>query len=88
MFQEILLTLATPKFPSMYKVKPGNGPAAWQKHFAEESDKLNNLRNRAAMFQTRVAAEVAKRKFGGHIETDFTVFPTNEMARVNLIIIK
>lgn len=85
--QEILIALATPKFPPMYKVKPGHGPTVWQKHFAEESDKINNLRNRAAEFQNKVAIEVAKRKFGGHIDTDFTVFPTNEMTRVNILLV-
>lgn len=83
------MTLATPKFPQMYKAKPGNGPGAWEKHFAEERDKMLSLKRRAEDFKTKVAAEIVKRKFGGQIETDFTVFPTIEMTKVgNFINIK
>ncbi|KAJ8920221.1 hypothetical protein NQ315_011882 [Exocentrus adspersus] len=79
--QEILMALATPKFPSIYKVKPGNGPAAWQKHFIEEKARMLDLQLRAEAFQAKVAAERVKRKFGGKIETDLAVFPTKEMAK-------
>ncbi|CAH0555290.1 unnamed protein product [Brassicogethes aeneus] len=79
--QEILLALAKPTFPPIYKLKPGNGPAAWHKHFVEEQQKILNLKQRADDFQSKVAAESVKRKFGGKIETDFTVFPTKEMAK-------
>lgn len=80
--QEILFALATPKFPPIYKVKPGNGQAAWKKHFAEENDRMLGLKRRADDFSTRVAAEVVRRKFGGHVEADFSVFPTIEMKKV------
>lgn len=80
--QEILFTLATPKFPAIYKLKPGNGPAAWQKHFAEENDKMLYLKRRAEEFQAKVAAEIVRRKYGGHVEADFAVFPTIEMKKV------
>lgn len=76
------MTLARPKFPAIYKVKPGNGVSAWQKHFAEEADKIISLKCRAEEFQNKVASETIKRKFGGHITTDFTVFPTIEMKKV------
>ncbi|XP_025834813.1 dynactin subunit 1 [Agrilus planipennis] len=79
--QEILLTLATPRFPSIYKAKNGNGPALWKKHLIEETDRLLDLRRRSEEFQTRVAAEVVKRKHGGQIETDLTIFPTAEMTK-------
>ncbi|XP_044259661.1 dynactin subunit 1 isoform X3 [Tribolium madens] len=79
--QEILLSLAKPKFPQIYKVKPGNGPAAWKKHFAEENDKLMDLNRRAREFQTKVANEIIKRKMGGRVEADFAVFPTIEMVK-------
>ncbi|KAF5304178.1 hypothetical protein FQR65_LT08072 [Abscondita terminalis] len=79
--QEILMTLATPKFPSLSNVKPGNGPAAWKKHFAEENDKMYDLKKRADEFRSKVAAEIVKRKFGGQIETDFVVFPTIELTK-------
>lgn len=80
--QEILFTLATPKFPSIYKLKPGNGPAAWQKHFAEENEKMLRLKRRADEFRARVAEEIVRRKYGGHVEADFAVFPTIEMKKV------
>nr|XP_015838702.1 PREDICTED: dynactin subunit 1 isoform X2 [Tribolium castaneum] len=79
--QEILMSLAKPKFPQIYKVKPGNGPAAWKKHFAEENDKLADLNRRAREFQTKVANEIIKRKMGGRVEADFAVFPTIEMVK-------
>ncbi|KAK5644921.1 hypothetical protein RI129_006221 [Pyrocoelia pectoralis] len=77
--QDILMTLATPTFPSVSKIKPGNGPAMWKKHFLGERDKIFGLKLRAEHFRTKVAAEIVKRKFGGQIETDFVVFPTVEM---------
>lgn len=80
--QEILMVLATPKFPPIYKVKPGNGPVAWQRHFIEEKARMLDLQLRAEAFQSKVAAERVKRKFGGKIETDLTIFPTKEMAKV------
>ncbi|XP_018575471.1 dynactin subunit 1 isoform X5 [Anoplophora glabripennis] len=79
--QEILMALATPKFPPIYKVKPGNGPAAWQRHFIEEKARMLDLQLRAEAFQSKVAAERVKRKFGGKIETDLVIFPTKEMAK-------
>lgn len=80
--QEILITLASPQFPSIYKLKPGNGPAAWQKHFAEQNAKILLLKRKAEEFQTRVAHVAVQRKYGGFIETDFTIFPTVEMSKV------
>ncbi|XP_017784402.1 PREDICTED: dynactin subunit 1 isoform X2 [Nicrophorus vespilloides] len=79
--QEILMNLAKPRFPPIYKVQPGNGPAAWQKHFAEERDRMMALKRRADDFQSKVTAEAVRRKFGGSIETDFTIFPTIEMTK-------
>ncbi|XP_049823261.1 dynactin subunit 1 isoform X2 [Aethina tumida] len=79
--QDILMTLAKPTFPSIWKLKPGNGPAAWQKHFVEEQQKMLSLKRRAEEFQLKVAAESVKRKYGGRIDTDFTMFPTKEMAK-------
>ncbi|RZC39748.1 dynactin subunit 1 [Asbolus verrucosus] len=79
--QEILMNLAKPKFPQVYKVKPGNGPAVWQKHFAEENDRLLDLNRRAKEFQAKVASEIVKRKLGGRVEADFAVFPTIEMVK-------
>lgn len=80
--QEILMALASPQFPSIYKLKPGNGPAAWQKHFAEQNAKVLHLKHRAEEFQTRVAHAAVQRKYGGFIESDFTIFPTVEMSKV------
>lgn len=82
--QEILMTLAKPKFPSIYKAKPGNGPAAWKKHFAEEANKLLTLKMKSEQFQNTVAKEIIQRKYGGHIEADFTTFPTAEMKKVRI----
>ncbi|XP_030761561.1 dynactin subunit 1 isoform X2 [Sitophilus oryzae] len=79
--QEILMTLAKPTFPAVYKVKPGNGQAAWMRHFAEEQNKITDLKRRAEEFQTRVAKEAVLRKYGGKIEADFNVFPTKEMVK-------
>ncbi|XP_063907732.1 dynactin subunit 1 isoform X2 [Zophobas morio] len=79
--QEILMSLAKPNFPQIYKVKAGNGPAAWQKHFAEERDKMLDLGRRAKDFQSKVANEIVRRKLGGKVEADFTVFPTIEMVK-------
>lgn len=81
------MSLATQKFPAMYKIKPGNGTHAWKKHFAEEKDKMLNLKRRAEEFQSKVAAEIVGRKFGGQIERDFTVFPTIEMTKVKVYLI-
>ncbi|KAF5292478.1 hypothetical protein FQA39_LY14025 [Lamprigera yunnana] len=80
--QEILVTLATPKFPVTSKVKSGSGPIVWRKHFSEEKDKMLNLKKRTDTFRAKVASEIVKRKFGGQIETDFVVFPTVEMTNV------
>lgn len=80
--QEILLALATPKFPSLYKAKPGNVTLVLQKHVAERNSQILNLKLKAEEFQRKVMNEAIKRKFGGNIETDFTVFPTIEMSKV------
>ncbi|CAH1099765.1 unnamed protein product [Psylliodes chrysocephalus] len=79
--QELLLHLAKPTFPSISKLKPGNGPAAWKRHFAEEQNKLLTLKRKRDDFQSKVAAEAVRRKFGGKIESDLTVFPTKEMTK-------
>lgn len=76
------MALAKPTFPAVYKVKPGNGPAAWQRHFVEEQNRILDLKRRAEQFQTRVAEETVKRKCGGRIQTDLTLFPTKEMTKV------
>lgn len=79
--QEILMTLATPKFPAVYTAKPGSGVGMWKKHFAEEDDRLRSLKLRAEEFQSKVAAEIVKRKYGGQVEADFAIFPTCEMTK-------
>ncbi|KAF7279198.1 hypothetical protein GWI33_007604 [Rhynchophorus ferrugineus] len=79
--QEILMALARPTFPAIYKLAPGNGTAAWVKHFAEEQNKINSLKRRAEEFQAKVAREAIKRKNGGRIDANFTMFPTKEMAK-------
>lgn len=81
------MTLAKPTFPAIYKVSPANRPTAWQRHFVEEKNKIFNLQKRAEQFQTKVATEAVIRKFGGKIETDFTIFPTKEMTKVSCFII-
>ncbi|KAL1514252.1 hypothetical protein ABEB36_003539 [Hypothenemus hampei] len=77
--QEILMTLAKPVFPAVYKVKPGNGQAVWMRHFFTQQSKIADLKKRAEEFQARVAQETIKRKYGGRINADFNVFPTKEM---------
>lgn len=79
--QEILMSLAKPTFPPIYKVKPGNGQEAWVRHFAEEQNRIADLRRRAENFQTKVANEMIKRKYGGRIVADFNIFPTKEMVK-------
>ncbi|KAJ8938699.1 hypothetical protein NQ318_007987 [Aromia moschata] len=79
--QEILMALATPRFPAVYKVKNGHGSAAWKRHFLEENDRMIDLKRRAEIFQSKVVAERVKRKFGGKIQTDLTIFPTKEMVK-------
>jgi len=79
--QEILMSLAKPTFPPVYKVKPGNGQNAWLRHFTEEQNRIAQLKRRAEHFQTKVAQETIKRKYGGRIDSDFNVFPTKEMAK-------
>lgn len=74
--------MAKPVFPPVYKAKSGNGAHAWVKHFAEEHDKMLNLKRRAEDFQCKVANEAMKRKYGGFVEADFTIFPTVEMTKV------
>lgn len=76
------MTLSKPTFPAIYKISPSNRVSAWQRHFIEEKNKILNLQKRAEQFQSKVAAEAVKRKFGGKIETDFTIFPTKEMTKV------
>lgn len=76
-------TLAKPTFPPIYKAKPGQGTAAWRKHFAEEANKLLALKSKSDDFQNKVAKEIIKRKYGGRIETDCTIFPTIEMKKVS-----
>lgn len=90
--QDILMTLATPKFPQIYSNNKsssgiGTGQIAWQKHFAEENHKLLELKRRADEFRSKVAREIVSRKYGGRVEADFTVFPTIEMVKVCTIII-
>ncbi|XP_044753810.1 dynactin subunit 1 isoform X2 [Coccinella septempunctata] len=79
--QEILLNLAKPKFPSVYKYKANNMAQAWNKHFAEEHSKWLDLERRAQNFQSRVAENILKKKEGGRIKADFATFPTNEMTK-------
>ncbi|CAH1170858.1 unnamed protein product [Phaedon cochleariae] len=79
--QDILMALAKPTFPAIYKTKPGNGPAAWQRHFVNEHNRILELNRRAEHFQSKVATEVVKRKHGGRIESDLTFFPTKEMTK-------
>lgn len=81
------MELAKPKFPPIYKVKPEQCSAAWQKHFAEEADRILALKSKSEEFQSKVAKEIVNRKYGGHVETDFAVFPTVEMTRVSFYII-
>lgn len=80
--QEIWMTLATPKFPAVSMAKPGHAMNLWKRHFAAEDDRLRSLKMRAEAFQDKVAKEIVKRKFGGQVEADFTVFPTAEMTKV------
>ncbi|KAL3270021.1 hypothetical protein HHI36_009077 [Cryptolaemus montrouzieri] len=79
--QEILVTLARPKFPPVYECRSGNVEQAWKKHFAEERDKWLNLQKTTEEFQAKVAAEILKRRKGGRVEADFAIFPTSEMAK-------
>ncbi|KAK9873195.1 hypothetical protein WA026_021428 [Henosepilachna vigintioctopunctata] len=79
--QEILMTLANPKFPPVYKCKVEQVAQAWNTHFAEERDKWLYLQKRAEQFQDNVAAEFLKRKKGSRVEADFMIFPTNEMTK-------
>lgn len=79
--QEVLLTLAKPKFPSVYKYKAHNMTQVWNKHFAEERCIWLNLEKKAEDFQSRVTANILKKKEGGHIQADFAVFPTIEMKK-------
>lgn len=78
-------TLAKPEFPPVYNAKRGNGMNAWIKHFSEEEDKMLNLKNRVDEFRSKVAEQVIKRKHGGYVEADFTIFPTVEMTKVKSI---
>ncbi|CAG9772136.1 unnamed protein product [Ceutorhynchus assimilis] len=79
--QEILMSLAKPVFPPIYKAKPGNGQAAWLRHFADEQNRIADLKMRARQFQDKVARETVRRKYGGRIDADFNVFPTKEMVK-------
>ncbi|CAG9857585.1 unnamed protein product [Phyllotreta striolata] len=79
--QEVLSHLAKPTFPAVHKLKSGNGPAAWKRHFAEEESKLLLLKRKREEFEAKVAAEIVQRKFGGRIESDLAVFPTKEMTK-------
>ncbi|XP_057658950.1 dynactin subunit 1-like isoform X2 [Diorhabda carinulata] len=79
--QKLLVHMSKPTFPAIYKLKPGNGPAAWKRHFAEEQNKLIVLNRAREQFQSKVAAEAVKRKFGARIESDLTIFPTKEMTK-------
>ncbi|XP_065173982.1 dynactin subunit 1 isoform X2 [Atheta coriaria] len=79
--QEILMSLAMPKFPSIYKLQPELRLNGWQRHFADKQAKLIRLKARAAAFQRKVMIESMKRQFGSQVGSDFTVFPTNEMKK-------
>ncbi|VEN45973.1 unnamed protein product [Callosobruchus maculatus] len=79
--KEILSSLAKSSFPQMHKVKPENRVEAWRRHFLEEKGRILSLKLKAEQFQAKVAAEAVKRKRGGRIEADFTVFPTKEMTK-------
>lgn len=78
------MTLARPTFPAIYKLSPSNRISAWQRHFIEEENKMLTLQRRAEQFQSKVANEAVKRKFGAKIQTDFAIFPTKEMTKVSL----
>ncbi|XP_050299895.1 dynactin subunit 1 isoform X2 [Anthonomus grandis grandis] len=79
--QEILMSLAKPVFPAIYKVSPEKRQAEWIRHFAEEQNKMAELRRRSEDFQNRVAKETVKRKYGGRIDADFDVFPTRQLVK-------
>ncbi|XP_060529168.1 dynactin subunit 1 [Cylas formicarius] len=79
--QEICMALAKPTFPAIYKCKPGLSQAAWQRHFLDEQNRIDELRHRAQEFQAKVAQETVKRRSGGKIQADFNMFPTREMVK-------
>lgn len=83
LLQEILMSLAKPIVPQIYKLKPGSTKEAFTKHFTDQRQRIAALKMRAQQFQDKVAREVVKRKYGGRINADFTVFPTKEMAKVS-----
>lgn len=78
------MTLAKPSFPSFANVKPGAEELVWQRHFADEQNKIADLQKRAQDFQNRAVQETIRRKHGGRIDADFHVFPTKEMVKVRV----
>lgn len=81
------MSLAKPVVPQIYKLKPGSTKEAFTKHFTDQRQRIAALKMRAEQFQNKVAREVVKRKYGGRIDADFTVFPTKEMTKVSFSLI-
>lgn len=77
------MSLAKPVVPQIYKLKPGSTKEAFTKHFTDQRQRIAALKMRAQQFQDKVTREVVKRKYGGRIDADFTVFPTKEMTKVS-----
>lgn len=60
--------------PSLDKHVPSN-------HILNERYRMKKFQEKVQALQSEVMSEVIKRKHGGKIETDLTVFPTPEMAK-------
>lgn len=83
MLKEILMHMAKPRIVPVYNAKkPGEGKTICKKFFAEEEDKVNNLKLKAQKFRAKVAALILKKKPGSQIEADFNIFPTMELTKV------
>lgn len=80
------MSLAKPVVPQIYKLKPGSTKEAFTKHFTDQRQRIAALKMRAQQFQDKVTREVVKRKYGGRIDADFTVFPTKEMTKVSFFL--
>lgn len=83
------MTLATPKVVDISNRKPGSEAwldrAAPRNCFLNEINRLQALKTRTDQFATKVRTEIVKRKTGCKTKSDFALFPTKEMSKVNYV---
>ncbi|XP_067011702.2 dynactin subunit 1 isoform X2 [Anabrus simplex] len=83
--KEVLQTLACPKVVDISKRVPGS--EAWldktapANHLVKEVARMQAVRDKVTSLMSDVAKEMVRRKKGGRVEADFTMFPSKELTK-------